>query len=139
MKFQPKIITFSPKGDQNGLLIALENNINIPFTIKRCYFIYGTKEGVIRGKHAHLNLKQILICVSGSVDIYCEYLNHKEIFHLNSPKQGLYLDSLIWHEMHNFSKDAVLLVLANDFYNEKDYIRNYEDFKKISEQMNNQS
>ena len=92
MTTKPEILLFNPKGDEQGWLVVLENNQAVPFETKRCYFIYGTKEGVVRGHHAHRKLKQLLVCVSGSVDIYCEYANSKETFKLDSPNKGLLLD-----------------------------------------------
>lgn len=119
------------KGDSRGSLIAIESCKNIPFDIKRVYYIFNTKHGVARGFHAHKTLKQLLVCVSGSVDIKCERKDIVEVFSLNSPSKALYINGLVWHEMLNFSNDAVLLVFASDLYNESDYIRSYEVFKKM--------
>lgn len=127
-------INFEIKGDSRGSLIAIENNKNIPFEIKRIYYIFDTKIGVERGFHAHLNLQQILIAVSGSCQIVLDNgkpENNNEIITLNNPNQGLYISGLIWRKMINFSPDCVLLVLADDFYNESDYIRNYDEFLKV--------
>lgn len=116
-------------GDERGSLIALEGlSKQVPFEIKRVYYIFGTKPNVIRGKHAHYKLKQLLICVSGSVDILLDDGKNKDTIRLDSPDKGLYIDGFIWREMHNFSKDAVLVVLASDYYNEEDYIRDYSKF-----------
>ena len=117
-------------GDERGSLISIENLKNIPFKIKRVYYIFGTNENVIRGQHTHKKLKQLLVCVSGSVCIYLETKNKKETILLDSPNKAILLDGLVWREMKNFSKNTVLLVLANDFYNESDYIRNYDKFLK---------
>lgn len=116
-------------GDERGSLIALEAlSKQVPFEIKRVYYIFGTKPNVIRGKHAHYKLKQLLICVSGSVDILIDDGKNKDTIRLDSPDKGLYIDGFIWREMHNFSQDAVLVVLASDYYNEEDYIRDYIKF-----------
>ncbi len=116
-------------GDERGSLIALESNINIPFDIKRVYYIFDTKNGVRRGFHAHKNLQQVLIAVAGSCKILLDDgKSNKQELLLNSPNQGLLIDSLLWREMFDFSTDCVLLVLASDYYNEDDYIRNYNDF-----------
>lgn len=115
-------------GDERGNLIALESNKNVPFEIKRVYYIYSTKEKVSRGFHAHRDLKQLLVAVSGSVDIYCEAVWGNKTIHLSCPFEALLLEGLVWREMHNFSKDAVLLVLASDYYNESDYIRSHDQF-----------
>lgn len=117
------------KGDERGSLIALESNINIPFEIKRVYYIFGTKPNVRRGFHAHKNLKQMLIAVAGSCKILLDDgKNNKQELLLNSPNQALLIEDLTWREMFDFSSDCVLLVLASDYYNESDYIRNYQDF-----------
>ena len=128
MSSEPNLIFFNNFGDDRGNLVSLESLKNIPFDIKRIYYIYGTKSLVSRGKHAHKKLKQIRICVSGKVDVYCEYKGKKQMFHLDNPSEGLFLDGAVWHEMENFSQDSVLIVLADDFYDESDYIRNYQDF-----------
>ena len=121
-------------GDERGSLIALESlSKKVPFDIKRVYYIFGTKPGVVRGKHAHYKLKQLLICVSGSVDILLDDGKNKDTIRLDSPDKGLYIDVFIWREMHNFSQDAVLLVLASEHYKEEDYIRDYERFKEVIE------
>lgn len=117
-------------GDERGALIALENSRNIPFNIKRVYYIFGTKEGISRGFHAHRNLKQMLIAMSGSVRIKCEYNNRTEEYLLDTPTEGLLIDGLVWREMHDFSPDCVLAVLASNFYDESDYIRDYTVFKE---------
>ena len=118
-------------GDERGSLIALESlSKKVPFDIKRVYYIFGTKPGVVRGKHAHYKLKQLLICVSGSVDILLDDGKNKDTIRLDSPDKGLYINDFIWREMQNFSQDAVLLVLASEHYKEEDYIRDYERFKE---------
>lgn len=129
---KPEMIFFDAKGNDEGMLIALESKHNVPFEIKRCYYIYGTAKGITRGYHAHRKLKQLLICVSGSTEIYCEYGKNKETFLLDNPSKGLAIEGLIWHEMKNFSSDAVLLVLADDYYDESDYVRNYDEFLELN-------
>lgn len=129
MKPDVRMISFPVHGDSRGELIALESGREIPFDIKRTYYIYNTTEGISRGFHAHKELKQVLIAVSGVVKIRCEYNNCvKEVF-LDSPTKGLLIEGLVWREMHDFSKDCVLLVLASGYYTEEDYIRNYDIFK----------
>lgn len=116
-------------GDDRGSLIALENGHNLPFDVKRVYYIYGTKAGVPRGFHAHRKLKQLLIAVSGSVTIKTEHDGKTETHLLNRPDEGLLIEGFVWREMHDFSTDCVLIVLADDYYNEADYIRDYNVFK----------
>lgn len=125
-----KLINLDIKGDDRGSLIALEAEKNIPFEIKRVYYIFGTKCGVIRGKHAHKRLKQLVICTSGNCKFKLDDGKSKEIVSLSKPNEALYIDNLIWREMFDFSPDCVLMVLADEVYNEKDYIRNYNEFLK---------
>jgi dTDP-4-dehydrorhamnose 3,5-epimerase-like enzyme len=115
-------------GDARGSLIAIEGGKNLPFSIKRVYYIFGTGKNVRRGFHAHIDLKQILICVNGSCKILVDDGYSKKNIKLSNPNQGLLLEGLIWREMYDFSDDCVLLVLADNYYNEDDYIRNYNDF-----------
>ena len=122
---------FQPHGDDRGMLIAFEENKDIPFEIKRVYFMYDTKEGVRRGYHAHKNLKQILVCVHGSCKVLLDNGSDKKIVHLEKPYEGLYIENNIWREMYDFSEDAVLMVFASDFYNEEDYIRDYDEFLEL--------
>lgn len=123
-----RMLQFDIKGDERGSLIALEKGYNLPFDIRRFYYIFDTKESVTRGCHAHKKLKQVLIAVSGSVDIFCEYGGKKEKYVLCRPDQGLLIEGFVWREMKNFSRNAVLAVLADDYYNEADYIRCYDAF-----------
>ncbi|MGY8900595.1 MAG: sugar 3,4-ketoisomerase [Flavobacteriales bacterium] len=118
-------------GDERGALAVLEQNIDVPFDIKRVYHIWGTKTGVSRGFHAHRNLKQVAIAVSGSCRFVMDDGVNKEEYLLNSPVEALLIDKMQWHEMHDFSSDCVLLVLASDKYEESDYIRNYDEFLKL--------
>lgn len=121
-------LSFHSHGDSRGQLIALEALKDIPFEIKRVYYIYDTKANVTRGFHAHKNLKQVLICVSGSCKILLDDGKEKSVVPLNSPTEGLFLSHNIWREMFDFSPDAVLLVLASEHYDENDYIRDYDEF-----------
>jgi dTDP-4-dehydrorhamnose 3,5-epimerase-like enzyme len=122
------IINFDIKGDERGSLISLEENRNIPFEIKRVYYIFNTAEGVRRGFHAHKKLKQVLVCVSGSCEILLDDGKEKTEILLDNPNKGLLIDSMIWREMFNFSSNCVLMVLADEVYDEVDYIRDYEEF-----------
>lgn len=125
-----KVIDFKIMGDDRGSLIALEENHNIPFDVKRVYYIFGTDQGVRRGYHAHKNLKQLAICVSGSCTFSLDDGNKKEHINLTSPTQGLLIEGLIWREMYDFTPGCVLMVLANHYYDESDYIRDYDVFLK---------
>lgn len=122
---------FQPHGDDRGQLVALEEFIDIPFEIKRVYYIYDTLEGVTRGYHAHKSLEQIMICIHGSCKVLLDNGKEKKVVPLEKPYEGLYVANNMWREMYDFSPDAVLLVLASEIYDESDYIRNYEDFLKM--------
>ena len=126
-----KTIEFSVLGDQRGSLVSLEENINIPFEIKRVYYIYGSDKGITRGFHAHKNLQQVAICVKGSCRFILDNGKLRESMVLNSPNIGLYIDNNKWREMHDFTEDCVLIVLASDYYDEDDYIRDYNEFLKV--------
>lgn len=123
-------LKFTVHGDDRGSLIALENGHNLPFDVKRVYYIFGTKADVSRGFHAHRKLKQLLIAVSGSVTVKPEHNGKIETHLLNRPDEGLLIEGLVWREMHDFSPDCVLTVLADEYYNESDYIRDYTVFKQ---------
>jgi dTDP-4-dehydrorhamnose 3,5-epimerase-like enzyme len=131
-----ELIQLEIKGDERGSLISLESCKNIPFEIKRVYYIFDTKDGVRRGFHAHKKLKQVLVCVSGSCDILLDDGNNRKIVNLNKNNIGLLIEGMIWREMFNFSRDCVLMVLADDYYYENDYIRNYADFIKFLKSEN---
>ena len=126
-----KMYSFQHHGDVRGQLIALEEYKDIPFSVKRIYYIYDTAPGVVRGFHAHKSLEQVLICIHGSCKIRLDDGQEKAIVPLDRPDEGLYIGHAMWREMFDFSPDAVLLVLASDYYNEADYIRKYGDFLKM--------
>lgn len=96
--------------------------------------MYDTVEGVSRGHHAHKSLEQILICIHGSCKILLDNGTEKNIVPLERPYEGLYVSNAMWREMYDFSPDAVLMVLASDYYREEDYIRNYDEFLKYVEE-----
>jgi len=123
-----KKYTFQIHGDNRGQLVAIEEFSDIPFAIKRVYYMYDTTKGVRRGYHAHKNLQQILICVKGNCKILLDDGTEKQEILLDKPYEGLYIANNIWREMFDFSEDAVLMVLASEKYDEADYIRNYNDF-----------
>lgn len=129
---------FQPHGDDRGQLVALEQFKDIPFEIKRVYYVYDTLAGVIRGHHAHKSLQQILICIHGSCKIRLDNGYEKKIIPLEKPYEGLYVSNLMWREMYDFSEDAVLLVLASDLYDEADYIRDYDEFLEFVEKADEQ-
>lgn len=118
-------------GDDRGSLIAIESGHNVPFDIKRCYYIFSTTPGVRRGFHAHKTLNQVLICTSGSCKIFLDDGKDTKDVLLDSPTKGLHISGLIWREMYEFSDDCVLMVLADQYYDEGDYVRNYQEFLKM--------
>ena len=125
-----KTVSFKPLGDERGSLVALEGSKSVPFDIKRVYYIFDTKEGVSRGFHAHLNLKQVVVCVKGSCRFVLDNGMQKEEIILDDATEGLLIEGLTWREMYDFSPDCVLIILANKYYNENDYIRDYDEFLK---------
>lgn len=126
------LIDFQAIGDERGYLVSFEAKRNIPFDIKRVYYIYGMNDKP-RGFHAHKKLQQFLVCVSGSCKVLLDNGQDKKEYVLNQRNQGLIVKEMIWHEMYEFSEDCVLMVLASDFYDESDYIRQYEVFKSLIE------
>lgn len=123
-----KLLDIKTLGDERGHLIALENDKSVPFAIKRVYYLTDTQPGVPRGFHAHKELTQVAVCVSGRCLMKMDDGHTQEEVWLDAPDKAIVIDKMIWHEMHDFSSDCVLLVLASDFYDEQDYIRNYEAF-----------
>lgn len=127
-----KLIDFNMLGDERGGLISLEGNRNIPFDIKRIYYIYNTISGVARGFHAHKKLKQVAIAVHGSCRFVLDDGRERVEVLLDNPAQGLLIESFMWREMYDFSIDCVLIVLASDIYHESDYIRDYKKFIEVT-------
>lgn len=126
-----KWVDFQILGDERGSLVALEQGKVVPFEIRRVYYIYRTESGVSRGYHAHRNLKQLAICVSGSCRMVLDSGSAREEVWMDCPTKGLLIESMIWREMHDFSSDCVLLVLASQNHDELDYIRSYSDFIEL--------
>lgn len=122
------LIPLQKHGDDRGSLVALEEENNIPFSIKRVYYIFDTKDGVRRGFHAHKKLKQVAIAVKGSCRFLLDDGTERIEVVLDNPAQGLLIESCIWREMYDFSSDCVLMVLADSHYDENDYIRDYDGF-----------
>ena len=123
-----KLIEFPSLGDERGSLVALEANKKIPFDIKRVYYIFGTQQGIARGFHAHKQLNQVAVCITGRCRMLLDNGTKKECVWLDSASKGVIIEEMIWHEMHEFSDDCVLLVLADEHYDEADYIRDYKNF-----------
>ncbi|BCU54945.1 sugar 3,4-ketoisomerase [Enterobacter kobei] len=122
-------------GDERGALVSLERENNIPFDIRRVYYIFDTKVGVTRGFHAHRKLKQVAIAVKGSCRFILDDGIERVSVILDDPAQGLFINSFIWREMTDFSEDCVLMVIADMEYEESDYIRDYATFKYLAQQQ----
>ncbi len=125
------IILHKVLGDHRGQLVAIEERTNVPFDIKRVFYIYGTQKKVSRGDHSHYNTKQYLIAVNGSCKVTLDNGKTKQTFSLDEPNKGLFQDALIWGTMHDFSDDCVLLVFADNRYKSEDYITNYSKFLEV--------
>lgn len=125
-----ELIDFKIHGDKRGSLVALESLSDVPFEIKRVYYIYGTEADTVRGGHSHRKLKQIIFCPHGSCDFILDNGSERKTVRLDHPNLGLYIKSNIWREFTNFSKDCVVMVLASEHYTESDYIRDYQQFLK---------
>lgn len=121
-------IEFQKHGDDRGNLVVAEYEKEIPFTIKRIYYIYGVSDDKRRGFHSHKNLQQVYIAIHGSIKVMLDDGEKQETVLLNNPEKGLYIGHNVWREIFDFSKDAVLLVLASETFSEEDYIRTYSDF-----------
>lgn len=127
-----KIISLPRLTDPRGNLSFIEGGNHIPFEIKRVYYLYDVPGGSDRGSHAHKKLHQFIIAMSGSFDVLLDDGMKKEKFHLNRSYFGLYVTPMMWRYLDNFSSGAVCMVLASEFYNEKDYFREYADFMQAA-------
>ena len=125
-------LTLQPRGDERGNLIAIEALADIPFAIRRVYFIYGTDPAVTRGHHAHRDLSQLLIATSGACTVRVTDGRNEALVRLDDPAQALLIEGLIWREMADFSEDCVLLVLADAPYDEREYIRDFKEFRALA-------
>ena len=134
IKARVEELRFPMHGDERGQLIAVEALSEVvPFEVRRVYYIFDTTPGTVRGNHAHKELKQVLICVSGACTVVCEKPDGTKLEHrLDWPDRALLIEGLVWRQMKDFSKDAVLLVLASEHYSEVDYIRDYDAFREAA-------
>ena len=117
--------------EPDGNLVPVESKHDIPFDIKRIFYVYGVENQDDRGKHAHYKTKQVLICLNGEVEVVCDDGVHRKKYRLTKPHQAIYIPEMIWDEQRYMSEDSVLLVLSNTYYDMKDYIEDYEEFKKL--------
>jgi hypothetical protein len=125
-----RIIDLPKISDPRGNLTFVESQNHVPFNINRVYYTYDVPGGAERGGHAHKELKQLIIAMSGSFDITLDDGFEKKTFHLNRSYFGLYVNTMVWREIDNFSSGSVCMVLASELYSEADYYREYEDFLK---------
>lgn len=113
-----------------GSLTSINSTIDVPFFVKRVYYLYDVPGGESRGAHAHRNLHQLIVAVSGSFDVIIDDGSLKKVFSLSSPFEGLYVPPGLWRDLTNFNSGSICLVLASEKYTEDDYIRNYYEFIK---------
>lgn len=125
-----KMLDFPEMGDERGHLIIVEGGSDIPFDIKRIFYIYGSDPNVVRGQHANRKTEFVLINVSGTSKVRATDGKNEEVYALNRPHMGIYLPNMIWKDMYDFSKDSVLLVLASERYDGNEYIRDYHAYLK---------
>ena len=126
-----QMLEFTQHGDERGHLVVIEGMKDVPFEIKRAFYIYGSDPDVVRGQHANRESEFVLINVAGTSKVKVKDGEGNEaIFCLNRPHTGVYLPTMVWKDMYDFSKDSVLLVLTNTHYNAAEYIRDYEEFVK---------
>ena len=126
-----RLLEFIEKGDDRGKLVIVEGNQDVPFEIKRLFYIYGSDRDVVRGKHANRDSEFVLINVSGTSKVMVTDGKEKQVVELTKPRQGVYLPKMVWKEMYDFSPDSVLLVLASTHYDGNEYIRDYDDYLKM--------
>ena len=117
--------------EPDGNLVPIESGVNIPFIIKRVFYVYGVKDQNDRGKHSHHKTEQVLICLNGKIEVLCDDGDKKQKYLLESPQQALYIPPMIWDEQNYLTEDSVLLVLCNTNYDINDYIENYDEFKRL--------
>lgn len=122
------LLDFNVLDSRQGNAVNIESENSVPFDIKRIYYIFNTERYAVRGRHAHHNLEQAIICVSGACDFILDDGKERETIHLDDPSRALYIKNNIWREFTNFTEDCVVMVLASEHYNEDDYIRDYNKF-----------
>ncbi len=129
-----RLIEFPQNGDERGRLVIVEGNQDIPFDIKRVFYIYGSDRDVIRGRHANYHSEFVLINVAGTSRVKVDDGTNQMVYHLDRPHIGIYLPRMIWKDMYDFSEDSVLLVLASEHYDPEEYIRDYNEFVNLVNQ-----
>ena len=127
---QCKVLNFTDLGDERGKLVVVEGEQHIPFAIQRVFYIYGSDNEVVRGQHANRESEFVLINVGGTSKVRIDNGHSEAIIELNKPMMGLYIPTMVWKDMYDFSEDSILLVLASTHYDGNEYIRDYEEYKK---------
>ncbi len=128
---QIKVLEFKDLGDERGNLVVVEGGMDIPFEIRRIFYIYGSDDEVVRGQHANLRSEFVMINVCGTSKVKVDNGEESRIIELNRPRMGLYLKNNVWKDMYDFSEDSILLVLSSEHYDEHEYIRDYQEFLKL--------
>ena len=132
IKDQYRIIEFGEYGDERGSLVVAEcGGIDVPFDVKRVFYIYGSDSTIVRGRHANRRTHFVLINVAGSSKVKIDNGTETDIVELNRPRMGLYLPPMLWKDMYDFSPDSVLLVLASEHYDGNEYIRDYDEYLRM--------
>ena len=127
---QCKVLNFADLGDERGKLVVVEGEQHIPFAIQRVFYIYGSDSEVVRGQHANRESEFVLINVGGTSKVRIDNGHSEAVIELNKPMMGLYIPTMVWKDMYDFSEDSILLVLASTHYDGNEYIRDYEEYKK---------
>lgn len=126
---KPFLLNFPQRGDERGWLVVAEGNKDVPFDIKRIFYIYGTEPKVVRGQHANRNSEFVLVNVAGSCKVRTrDGRGDDTVFELNKPNMGLYIPKMVWKDMYDFSSDSILLCISSEAYDPNEYIRSYEAF-----------
>lgn len=128
---QCRLLEFPQMGDDRGHLVVVEGNRDIPFDIKRVFYIYGSDNDVVRGRHANYRSEFVLINVAGTSKVKVDDGSQKKVFHLDRPHIGIYLPRLVWKDMYDFSENSVLLCLASELYDAEEYIRDYDKYLEV--------
>lgn len=126
-----KFIKFKQLGDERGHLVVIEGNEDVEFDIKRVFYIYGSDPDVVRGQHANRDTEFVLINVCGTSKVRVDDGKEEKVYVLDKPHEGVYIPKMVWKDMYDFSEDSILLVLASEHYDGDEYIRDYEDYKRM--------
>ena len=129
------VLNFKDLGDERGKLVVIEGGQDVPFEIKRVFYIYGSDNSVVRGQHANRESEFVFINVAGSSKVKITDTREELTICLDRPMMGVFIPKMVWKDMYDFSEDSVLLVLSNTHYNSEEYIRNFDEYKKIMKSL----